>query len=288
MTKRTIASVVVLAVLLGLACRISGVWNATEQETPIPAATVESPFKLAPDRLDVPVGAVARLDVSRTQTNLAVSFDWSIDGLPPGAEAEFSTGTGYPVDGVLLIRTAGSTPPGTYPLEVTLSTDASSWSQLIVLEVTSCEENVQTGTFVTKTRVVHLAGGPSTLTYGNGSPMLVFCESETPRRLIVRVESVTDDQGETWPRTDATLTLYRLLDWPLPDEISEIVTENRDDRNAESVAAGEDGVLTWDITPGAFVIYFPQHQFQDTPSAVGEFDADISVTYRLDVMVGRE
>lgn len=288
MTKRTIASVVLLAVLLGLACRISGVWNATDQETPIPAATDESPFRLVPDRLAVPSGAVARFDVSRTQTNLAVSFDWSIGGLPPGADAEFSTGIGFPVDGVLMIRTAGSTPPGTYPVAITLSTDASRWSQLIALDVTPCEENVQMGTFVTTTRVAHLVGGPSTLTYGNGSPVLVFCESETPRRLIVQVESVTDDQGKIWPGTDATLTLYRLLDWPLPGEISEIVTENRDDRNAENVEAADEGVLMWDITPGVYFVYFPQDQFQDASPAIGEFDPGISVTYHLDVMVGRE
>ena len=236
----------------------------------------------------MPIGAVGRFDVLRTETNLNVSFQWSIGGLPPGVDAEFSTDIGYLVDGVLLIRTAGSSPSGVYPLEVTLSTDERTWSQSITLDLTPCEETVQTGTFVTQTSVAQLAGGPSTLTYGNGSHVLVFCEGQTPRRLIVRVETVTNDQGEIWPGTDAAWTLYRLLAWPLPSPISEIVTENRDDRNVERIAASDDGQLVWDITPGAFFIYFPQRQFQDAQSAIGEFVSDISVTYRLDVMVGRE
>lgn len=287
MIKRAITSVMVLAAMLGFGCRVSGVWDSTDQETPIPTATVENPFKLAPDMLVVPSGAVARFDVSRTQIALNTSFEWSIKGLPPGVDAEFSTDIGYPVDGVLLILTAGSSPSGVYPLEVTLSTDERTWSQSITLGLTPCEETVQTGTFVTQTSVAQLAGGPSTLTYGNGSHVLVFCESQTPRQLIVRVETVTNDQGEIWPGMDAALTLYCLLDWPPPIEISEIVTENRDDRNVERVAASDDGQLVWDITPGAFFIYFPQRQLQDAPSVIGEFDQDISVTYRLDVIDGR-
>jgi hypothetical protein len=287
MTKRAITRVMVLAVVLGLGCRVSSVWDSTDRDIPTAAATVESPFKLAPDRLVVPVGAVARFNVLKTQMVFNTSFEWFINGLPPSASAEFSTGIGYPVDGVLLIRTAGSSPPGIYPLKVTLSTDERTWSQWITLEVTSCEEIIQTGTFITQNRIARRAGGPSTLAYGNGSPVLVFCDNETPRRLIVHVESATNDQGKIWTGMEAALTLYRMLEWPLPSEISEIVTGNRDDQNVESVAVGEDGQLTWDITPGAYFIYFPQHQFQDVSSAIGEFDPDISVTYRLDVMVGR-
>jgi hypothetical protein len=288
MTNRAITSVMLLAAVLGLGCRASGIWDATDRDISTATAAFESPFKLAPDRLVVPGGAVARFNVLKTRTVLNTPFEWSISGLPPDADAEYSTNIGYPVDGVLLIRTAGSSPPDIYPLNVTLSTDELTWSQLITLELTPCEEMVQTGTFLTKTRVAQLAGGPSTLTYGNGSPVLVFCGSEAPRRLIVHVESATNEQGALWTGTGGTLALYRLLEWPLPSEISEIVTENRDDRNVERVAMSDDGQLMWDIMPGAFFIYFPQHQFQDAQSVIGEFDPDISVAYRLDVMLGRK
>ena len=286
MSKRAIISVMFLVAVLGPGCSISSVWNPTDREIPTAPATFESPFKLAPDRLSVQVGAVARFDVLGTQTALNTAFAWSIKGLPPGADAEVSTAIGYPVDGVLLIRTTGSSPSGIFPLEVVLSAGERTWSQSITLELTPCEETIRTGTFVTQTRVAQLAGGPSTLTYGNGSHVLVFCEGETPRRLIVHVESATNDQGATWTGPDASLTLYRLLEWPPPSEISEIVTGNRDDRNAERVAMSDDGSLAWDITPGAFFIYFPQHQFRGAQSAIGEFEADISVTYLLDVVVG--
>jgi hypothetical protein len=287
MAKRAILGAMFLAVVLGLSCRISDIWHSTDRDVPTAEPTSESPFKLTPDRLVVPNGAVARFEVLKTQTVFNTPFEWSINGLPPGASAEFSTSIGYPVDGVLLMRTAGFLPAGVYPLEVTLSTNENNWSQGVALEVTPCEEAVQPGTFITQTRIAQLAGGPSTLTYGNGSHVLVFCESETPRRLIVRVESVTNDQGETWIGTDAALTLYRLLDWPPPSPIREIVTGNRDDRNVESVTVSDDGQLTWDITPGTFFIYFPQRQIQGAQSAIGEFDPDISVTYRLDVLAGK-
>lgn len=276
MPKRSIVSVVLAAVIVGLGCRFTGVYDLTHGDT-------ISPFRIAPSRLAVPAGAVARFEVLRTEPLLDASFDWSISGLPPGADAAFSTGTGYPVDGVLLISTAGASLPGAFPLTVTLSTDEHTWSQTITLDLTPCEETVQTGPFAARTSVTHLAGGPSRLTYGTGSHVLVFCASATPRRLTVHVETVTSEHGDVWPGTESTLALYRLLDWPLPPEIVTIVTDNRDDRNVESVASGEDGVLTWDITPGAFFIFFPQYRVQGTQPGDGGLDAAISVMYRLEV-----
>jgi len=283
MTKRAIIGIALITVAVGIACRISSVRDLTGGTTSTAEWRSESPFRLAPNRLTLPMGAVARFDVLRTETLLNASFEWSIEGLPSGASAEFSTGIGYPVDGVLLIRTSGTSPPGIYPLGVTLSSDEHTWSEEITLELTPCQEMVQTGTFVTQTGVAQLAGGPSTLVYGNGSYVMVFCASTTARRLTVRVQSATNQQGEPWTGTDAALTLFRLLDWPPPDAITEIVTENRDDRNVESVATGDDGILSWDITPGVFFIYFPQHQFRETPSEIARFSPAISVTYHIDV-----
>jgi hypothetical protein len=285
MIKRSIIGLILMVTVLVPACRIASIWKAPRVQTPIPSPMrlSENPFKLVPKRLTVPAGAVARFNVLSTETLLDTSFEWSIEGLPSGARAEFFTGTGYPGDGVLLIRTAGTGPPGVSSLTVNLSTDQHEWSEKITLELIPCKESVQTGLFVTQTRVAKLAGGPSTLSYGNGSTILTFCESATARMLTVHVLSATNEQGEAWTGTGAALTLYRLLDWPPPDEITQIVTNNRDDRNVESVAAADDGIVTWDITPGTYFVYFPQDQFREGTSEMGEFSPDISVTYRIQV-----
>jgi hypothetical protein len=285
MTKRFIIGLVLMTAVLVPACRITSVWKAPGAQRPKPSPTrlSENPFKLVPERLTVPAGAVARFNVLSTETLPDTSFEWSIEGLPSGARAEFFTGTGYPGDGVLLIRTAGTETLGVSSLTVGLSTDEHEWSGKIALELIPCKESAQAGSFVTQTRVAKLAGGPSTLSYGNGSTILTFCESATARVLTVRVLSATNEQGEVWTGTGATLTLYRLLDWPPPDEITEIVTDNRDDRNVESVATAEDDVVTWDITPGTYFVYFPQDQFREGASEMGEFSPDISVTYRIQV-----
>ncbi len=42
-----------------------------------------------------------------------------------------------------------------------------------------------------------------------------------------------------------------------------------------------DGTLTWAITPGVYLLYFPQHQFREGPPKLGELYPNISVTYRV-------
>lgn len=241
------------------------------------------PISISPDVLALPAGASGRYSISiLPEWSGDTPPTWSVSGLTPGVTAHFLTEWGHPAEGPLQIDTPGSLSEGTYTLEVFATVPNRTWSTQAVMEVLPCRESLETGAFtrsIATDGITHTRGGPSTLTYGIVSAPLQFCESATTRKLRVVIESATSETGALLDKPP-TFVLYRFLEWPADDitHIGGYVS------NVAQVAESDSGTLIWGITPGVYLLWFPEAEFIDTQDS-HRFVAypEVSVTYRVEV-----
>ncbi|RLC67044.1 MAG: hypothetical protein DRI48_03290 [Chloroflexi bacterium] len=251
-------------------------------EAPIPSAVERLPISISPDALTLPAGASGRYYIlSLPDWDSNTSPGWHVHGLPPDVTAQFLTEWGAPTEGPLQIDTSGSTPEGVYTLEVSATGPDKVWATRVTLEISRCRESVEDGSFIRSIAehvITRTRGGPSTLSYGIASPVLLFCDAETTRRLNVIVESAASATGAPVDGSPH-FVLYRLLEWP-PDttNIGGYVS------NVTPVAASSEGILTWEISAGAYLLYFDQTEFIETESVSPWIPhPQASVTYWLDI-----
>jgi hypothetical protein len=255
----------------------------TVTPSPAPTATSEGlPLIISPDVLALPTGVSARYTISVLPGwEGDAPPTWSAEGLPPGVTAQFLTGWGHPAEGPLQIDTPGSLPEGTYTFEVSAAAADKTWRAQAALEVLPCRESVETGSFarsIATDAITHTQGGPSTLTYGIVSPPLQFCAAATARTLRVAIESATSEAGIPLDEPPG-FVLYRSLEWPAED----IAPNGGYVPNVTPVAESDGGTLTWEITPGVYLLYFPESGFLTQNAQPFAAYPEVSVTYRVEI-----
>jgi len=207
---------------------------------------------------------------------------WSVDGLPPGATAEFKGQTaGNPTSGCLRIDTPCSIAEGGYPLEVTAAVPGKMWKAQITLGIAACEEfkpGVYTKPMDELISVI-VAGKPDFIN-GLAVPLQV-CYGSQPRKLKVTIESATSEAG-TRLTTPPRFYLFYSLVRPAPDFIN---AHNAEFRNVEQDYMINSGwSLEETVTPGLYLLVFEHDSYADLVNPREPKDIPKSVTYRLEVV----
>jgi hypothetical protein len=249
-----------------------------------PSAKVLPVVAIDPPRLEVPAGMSAQYYASVPDGG-PLPVAWSTGGLPPGVESQLYS-QGSPYSRIGQIHTPGSLPAGDYTFEITAALGAQSSSQsdasqaLIVetgqasLRVLPCREAVEPGSFTLlwEKDAQQVAISHTQFWRGLVSPVLLACANPTVRRLRVTVEAATSSAGARLDQPPH-FGLYRHLNWP-PSIFS----------IGGAVAESRDGVLDWEVVPGAYILYFPGEDLSGTSDAIPlEEAAKIAVTYRVEL-----
>jgi hypothetical protein len=210
---------------------------------------------------------------------------WSTGSLPPGVETQLYS-QGSPYSRIGQIHTPGSLPVGDYTFEITASLGAqpsgqSEASQAIIvktgqarLRILPCREAVEPGSLTLSWEKDAQQAAISHTQFWRGlvSPVLLVCDNPAVRRLRVTVEAATSPGGGRLDRPPH-FGLYRHLNWP-PSIFS----------IGGAVAESRDGVLDWEVIPGAYTLYFPGEDLSGTSDAISpEEAAKVSVTYRVEL-----
>lgn len=258
----------------------------------VPSPTASSPSQpsavsITPLEQTLPAGASTSfsLNIPEDTDGASSPVHWSVEGLPPGATAEFLPDVDCDRP-TLVIHTACSMPQGSHAIdvlsEVSQRTSAVRPTIKIAGSLTSSQSGSFTGSFAYGEETIDiLRGGSSTLQYGPFT-VLQSCESDHPRKLKVTVESATSDAGTPLVEPPSFSFLQSLV-WPVPDEVQVIGSGAAFKPNAQEVAQSDGWTLEWDIEPGLYLLVFQRSPFEDSNPAE---ERPASVTYRVAISSG--
>jgi hypothetical protein len=210
--------------------------------------------------------------------------DVLLPGTPLGIAAESGVTAGFlgsprPGCDTLVLETAGSLPPGTYPLRVTARLDGQLAASVpATLTVASCVE-LEPGEFtqaISSNLVPLITAGKPSIEHGLLVPLQV-CAGTEPRRLQVSLERALSEAGTTMA-TPPRFYIYRSLVWPAPEAIQ---THNYWAANAAERVDAAGWELERGVMPGLYMLVFERDRYGSSTDA-GDIPA--AVTYRVALM----
>jgi hypothetical protein len=255
----------------------SGYWDDIGREGASAQTPTAFSVSVTPAGLTLPAGAAATVMASLSEWQQSwPAPTWSLVGLPRGSSSATQT-LANPANVLVQIRTTCSVAPGTYPLELTITSGTASQSARFYLTVAgSLSDSAPTtmkGSFSENTIDIR-RGGPSTLTFGP-YVTLSFCDSTQERRLRVTLIQATTALGAPLPQTALPrLSLFSISVWPVPQSIQTMSGGYAP--NARQVAASQGWSLEWPIEGGLYVL-----AFERSPLATG--DPLAYVTYTVEI-----
>lgn len=274
----TIVFSVIMAIMIATAI-MDGV-NYADSDRPV----IAEAHTIVPQSLALPAGATGIFTTERfTEWDSASppQVAWLAYGSPDVANIEILNPAGDPSSARIFVHTNSAATPGTFDFEIVATSKQREWRGELEIQILPCVETIEAGSHQADDEVYTRSGGPTSTVVGLGSPPMVFCTSDIPRQLRLEVQSATDQFGTVLDHFAAEMIFYQIWNWP-PDTNTMRLSGHIAPDTAPLVRC-KGGVIEWDIAPGVYRLFFPQHQFLQGTTTPWQFYPEVSVAYTLQI-----